>query len=65
MTDFETIVIALVEANKKWPELRFTQILQVLNINTKGSTNGLGDNFHHTDKKILKDIKESLTELQN
>ena len=71
MTDFETIVIALVEANKKWPELRFTQVLQVLEINMLDLCNtplcekGITDNFYTEDKQVLKDIEHALKELQN
>jgi len=68
MTDFETIVIALVEANKKWPELRFTQVLQVLDINTRrlgGDGVRISENFYTEDKEVLKDIEQALKELQN
>ena len=71
MTDFETIVVALVEANKKWPELRFTQVLQVLEINlieladTPEHGHLITDNFYTDDKTVLKDIEQALKELQN
>lgn len=66
MTDFETIVVALVEANKKWPELRFTQVLQTLDINWRslgGDGIKISDNFYDEDVKVLKRIEESIERL--
>jgi len=69
MTDFETIVVALVEANKKWPELRFTQVLQALDINMLDlggilkDGRVIADNFYTEDKEVLKDIEQALKEL--
>ena len=67
MTDFETIIISLVEVNKKWPDLRFTQMLQKLNINTfEGQGKNslcIKDNFYVSDKIILMKIEKALKKL--
>lgn len=67
MTDFETIIISLVEVNKKWPDLRFTQMLQKLNINTfegQGKNSScIKDNFYVSDKIILMKIEKALKKL--
>jgi|TARA_R110000851_G_scaffold51380_2_gene122002 hypothetical protein len=66
MTDFETIIVALVEVNKKYPKLRFTQMLQTLNINTfenQGQPLGIKDNFYVSDKIILMKIEKALKNL--
>ena len=63
MTDFETIVVALVEVNKKYPDLRFTQVLDMLDINSskqEGRTAKLIENFYDEDTKVLNRVKEAL-----
>tara|TARA_S200002703_G_C3796648_1_gene245939 strand:+ start:1394 stop:1615 length:222 start_codon:yes stop_codon:yes gene_type:complete len=66
MTDFESIVVAIAEIHVKYPELRFTQVLQMLNINTTIPISPMPlieDNFHKEDKEVLEGVKQVLIDL--